>query len=132
MISGGVRNLATVCCVPCGVVRAIDIVTIDNTVKHNIFFPLDLSLKEHIIKLCKVYNFNIENKLLNLRELLQSIGNDRAHLVVVCVHVFLKFSSILVVFSQDLFDHRASEGLVSCSAILLDRKSTRLNSSHRL
>ena len=66
-----------------------------------------------------MYNFNIENKLLNLRELLQSIGDDRADLVVVCVDVLLKVSSILVVFRQDLFDHRTSEGLVSCSAILL-------------
>ena len=55
-----------------------------------------------------MYNFNIENKLLNLRDL-----------VVVCVDVLLKVSSILIVFCQDLFDHRTFEGLVSCSATML-------------
>ena len=33
--------------------------------------------------------------------------------------LLLKVSSILVVFCQDLFDHRTSEELVSCSATLL-------------
>ena len=36
-----------------------------------------------------------------------------------CVHVLLKVGSILVVFCQDLFDHRGSEELVSCSATML-------------
>ena len=58
-------------------------------------------------------------KLLNLHELLQSIGDDRADLVVVCVDVLLKISSIRVVFCKNLFDHRTSEGLVCCSATML-------------
>ena len=35
------------------------------------------------------------------------------------VHVLLKVRSILVVFCQDLVDHRTSDGLVSCTATLL-------------
>ena len=66
-----------------------------------------------------MYNFNIENKLLNLHELLQSIGDDGANLIVVCVQALLKVSSILVVFFQDLFNHRTSKGIVSCSATML-------------
>ena len=66
-----------------------------------------------------MYNFNIENKLLNLPELLQSFGDDRADLVVVCVDVVWKVRFTLVVFCQDLFDHCMSEGLIGCSATLL-------------
>ena len=40
-------------------------------------------------------------------------------LIVVYFHVLLKVRSILVVFCQDLFDHRTSEELVSCGATLL-------------
>ena len=42
-----------------------------------------------------------------------------ADLIVVCVHLLLTVSSILIVFCQDLFGHRTSEGLVSCSSTLL-------------
>ena len=77
-----------------------------------------------------MYNFNIENKLLNLHELLQSIGDDRVDLIVVCVDVLLKVSSILVVFCQNLFDHRTSEGLISCCATLLSCLSDAGIASH--
>ena len=63
-----------------------------------------------------MYKFNIENKLLNLPELLQSFGDDKADLVVVCVDVVWKVRFTLVVFCQDLFDHCISEGLIGCSA----------------
>ena len=63
-----------------------------------------------------MYYFNIANKLFNLRDLIQSIRDDRADFVIVCVHVTLKVSFILVVFCQDIFDDRTSEGLESWNA----------------